>query len=282
MKPKFQADAATVYHGDARDYLREIPDCSVHVVVTSSDYWKQLDHYHAQGQIGMTPTPETFIDTLSTVFDQCKRVLVEGGCLFQIMADTQNNHSMIREPGQTRKTAKYGANERRGLVPGYREKEPLDIPYRLSAELRRRGWLKRQNMIWNKGASGDPTQSDGAVVAHEPILFMFKWSAGGRPYANCSGFPSTVLTHAPYRDPQGVHPCPFPPSLAREILTYASQPGETVLDPFGGAGTVAGVALDMGRRIVTGDLLDRYCDRIVSEITGECAVPGGIQKSLFA
>lgn len=277
----FRGEGATVYQGNALDYLKKIPTNSVNVVVTSSDYWRQLDHGPSQ-QIGMTPTPEQFIWNLCDVFDQCKRVLVEGGCLFQVMQDTQNNKSPIRKAGERRLSNNAKTSERRKLLLGYREKEPLDIPFRLSEELRRRGWIKRQTLIWDKGNGGDPTQSDSATVNHEWILYFFKYSRGGRPYANCNGFPSSLFRYAPWKDPLGVHPCPFPPGLASEIILACTEPGETVLDPFGGSGVVAGVSVRNGRKVITGDLVPEYCDRIVAEITGEIKSESGTQKSLLA
>ena len=261
-------------------YLEAVPDNSVNLVVTSSDYWRQLDHNYP-GQVGMAATPQQFINNLASIFDQCKRILVEGGCLFQIMQDTQNNHSPIRKAGETRRSNNAQTSERRKVLKSHREKEPLDIHFHLSEEMRARGWIKRQNMIWDKMSGGDPTQSDHATVNHEWILYFFKWSKGGRPYANCSGFKSSLLRYPPWRDPLGVHPCPFPPGLAKEIILAASNPGDTVVDPFGGSGVTAGVSVRNGRNVITGDLVPAYADRIIDELTGEVSNQNGVQKSLL-
>lgn len=263
MEPYFQSDQATVYWGSALEYLKKIPDNSVHLCLTSSDYWKQVDH-GISGQLGLAQDPWTFISNLADVFDQVHRVLVPGGCLFQVMADTQNNKSPIREAGSKRRDRQYGA--RRRLVEGYREKEPLDIPYELSLELRERGWLKRATYIWDKMSGGDPTQSDSAPTDHEWILYFFKYDSPGRPYSLCKGFKSSIFRYKPVRDPEGVHACPFPSGLAAEIIERASNPGETVLDPFGGMGTTAATAVWMDRKAITGDISQRYCDRIVQEL----------------
>jgi DNA modification methylase len=49
----------------------------------------------------------------------------------------------------------------------------------------------------------------------------------------------------PYR---GAHFATFPLELARRAVLAGSAPGDLVLDPFGGRGTVARVALEAGRR----------------------------------
>lgn len=56
------------------------------------------------------------------------------------------------------------------------------------------------------------------------------------------------------------HPAMFPEALAeRHILTW-SNPGDVVLDFFGGSGTTAKMARANGRRYVTCDISKVYCD----------------------
>lgn len=45
----------TILQGDVRERLRELPDESVHCVVTSPPYWGLRD-YGVDGQIGLEPT----------------------------------------------------------------------------------------------------------------------------------------------------------------------------------------------------------------------------------
>lgn len=56
------------------------------------------------------------------------------------------------------------------------------------------------------------------------------------------------------------HPAMFPEALAeRHILTW-SNPGDLVLDYFGGSGTTAKMARNNGRDYITGDISAEYCD----------------------
>mgnify|MGYP007083421564 CR=1 FL=1 len=56
------------------------------------------------------------------------------------------------------------------------------------------------------------------------------------------------------------HPAMFPEALAeRHILTW-SNPGDLVLDFFGGSGTTAKMARANGRDYITGDISEEYCD----------------------
>jgi site-specific DNA-methyltransferase (cytosine-N4-specific) len=263
MSPYWKSECATIWHGDANQWLKEIPDASCAACVTSSDYWQTLNHHEAAGQVGLHETPEAYLEVLVEIFSQIRRILKPGGCLFQVMADTKNNYSPIKPIGFT---PFFGESNRRRLVKGWAQKEPLNLPARLVDALRADGWYHRENMIWDKiRGGGSPVKGDGATSGHESILYFFK-SNQTRGYANCTGFSSTIFRYGPSIDPMKVHPCPFPPELARDLILAASKPGEVIVDPFGGSGTTAGVALALGRKVITGDLVQSYCDRIVVEV----------------
>lgn len=56
------------------------------------------------------------------------------------------------------------------------------------------------------------------------------------------------------------HPAPFPEKLAERVILTWSNTGDTVLDYFGGSGTVAKMARKNGRDFLTNDISLEYCD----------------------
>lgn len=56
----------------------------------------------------------------------------------------------------------------------------------------------------------------------------------------------------------GAHFATFPEELARRCILAGSRPGDAVLDPFGGSGTVASVAVGLGRPSTYIDLSPAY------------------------
>lgn len=77
-------------------------------------------------------------------------------------------------------------------------------------------------------------------------------------------------------------PTPKPERLLRQILTIASNPGDLVLDSFGGSGTTGAVAQKMGRRWIMVEL-GGHCDthivpRLKKVIDGDD--PGGITEAV--
>ncbi len=57
---------------------------------------------------------------------------------------------------------------------------------------------------------------------------------------------------------KGAHFATFPPDLIEPCILAGSKPGDIVLDPFGGSGTTAAVALKHGRRTVLCELNPEY------------------------
>lgn len=57
-----------------------------------------------------------------------------------------------------------------------------------------------------------------------------------------------------------IHPARFPADLARFFIGLTTEEGETVLDPFGGSGTTAMVAEEMGRRWISFEAMREYAE----------------------
>lgn len=73
----------------------------------------------------------------------------------------------------------------------------------------------------------------------------------------CGSNKRDVWTVAPANYPEA-HFATFPPDLIRPCILAGSKPGDTVLDPFGGSGTVGQVALEYGRKSILIELNPEY------------------------
>jgi len=58
--------------GDSRQ-MKEVPDESVHLIITSPPYW-QLKDYGDERQIGFHDSYEEYINNLDLVWNECHRV----------------------------------------------------------------------------------------------------------------------------------------------------------------------------------------------------------------
>lgn len=258
-----------LHQGDCLQVLKTFQANTIDCVVTSPPYFGQID-YECSGQIGLEESLNAYLDALTATFQEVLRVLKEGAVCWIVIGDSSNNYSPIRTKA-SRRSPHW--TQRRKLQDGFREKEPLDVPHCLKERLRETGWRHRQTLIWDKGQSSNPPNSDAAPTCHESILMMVKWSKPGRMYANAQPLKSSVLRYQTVSDP--VHPCPYPPSLCRELLVHSQPLTGSVLDPFAGSGVTLKVAAELSRRAIGIELNPDYCalirDRLSSQTLAQCS-----------
>ncbi|MDE0270954.1 MAG: DNA methyltransferase [Gammaproteobacteria bacterium] len=95
--------------GDALVTLRTLPQESINCVVTSPPYFWLRD-YRVQGQIGLEETVEDYVEKLSNVLDETRRVLRRDGLLFLNISDTYYSGK-----GESQGVDKKSAKRRFGL-----------------------------------------------------------------------------------------------------------------------------------------------------------------------
>lgn len=62
------------------------------------------------------------------------------------------------------------------------------------------------------------------------------------------------------------YPTEKPVGLLRKLVEQSSEPGELVVDPFGGSGSTAEAALSCGRDVVTGDLSPKSIEAMTARL----------------
>jgi site-specific DNA-methyltransferase (adenine-specific) len=77
----------TIIQGDALEELKKLESESVNCIMTSPPYWALRD-YGTEGQLGLEPTFEEYINKLCDIFDEAKRVLRKEGTCWVNLGDT--------------------------------------------------------------------------------------------------------------------------------------------------------------------------------------------------
>ncbi|MCI0560869.1 MAG: site-specific DNA-methyltransferase [Nitrososphaera sp.] len=80
-----------------------------------------------------------------------------------------------------------------------------------------------------------------------------------------------------HRRDRDYHPCQLPESLMGRIIRLATNPGDVVLDAFGGTGTTPLTALQLGRRYVAIDLDSNYVN-IMRDKISQIETSGQVQR----
>lgn len=131
--------------GNSLTNLSNLPSGSVDCVVTSPPYFGQRD-YNVDGQIGNEKTPEEYIDNLTKIFSECKRVLKDNGTLWLNLGDKYSNGNL------------------------------LGMPWRVALALQADGWILRNDIIWQKPNAMPHSAKNRLTPDHEYIFFFTKKS----------------------------------------------------------------------------------------------------------
>jgi site-specific DNA-methyltransferase (cytosine-N4-specific) len=252
-------ERSLIVEGDALTALRRLPGRSVQCLVTSPPYWGLRD-YNIKDQIGHEPTLTQFINRLFTVFAEAKRVLKDDGIFWLNIGDgyTSGNRGW-RAPDK--KNPARAMDVRPDTPEGLKPKDLLGIPWRLAFALQDDGWYLRADIVWHKPNAQPESVKDRPTRAHE-YLFMFAKSEryyydreavlefNGR---NCRSVWNIYTQRCP-----GAHFATFPLKLVEPCLRASTRPGDFVLDPFFGSGTVGVVAQQLDRSYVGIELHPDY------------------------
>ena len=245
--------------GDVLAELAHIPSATVHLAVTSPPYNVGLQYDAHRDSLPY----EEYLDWTRRVWQETYRTLVPGGRFALNIAPTSIksfrpiHHDFIRQL--------------------------LDLGMIYRAEIM---WYKqtmRKRTAWGSWLS---PRNPHVVPSWEYVLVFSKerWDLPGDPHladvtreeflAASDGF----WDIRPETTRRG-HPAPFPEKLIYRLIKFYTYRGNTVLDMFGGTGTVATVAATTGRRFLHIDHSRAYCE--VARRRVEKALSGGVQTRLI-
>lgn len=227
-----------VIHAVSSERMGELPDNSVHLMVTSPPYnvGKEYDE---------DLSLDEYLSFLKKVWAETHRVLVPGGraCI--------NIANLGRKP----------------YIPlhAFIMNGMLEL-----------GFLMRGEIIWDKGASASASTAWGSWQSaanptlrdvHEYILVFSKGSFGRDRIQSRNDtitkdefleFTKSVWSFGTESAKKVGHPAPFPVELPYRLIQLYTFEGETVLDPFMGSGQTALAARKAGRHYVGYEVNPEY------------------------
>ncbi|EMM6516309.1 site-specific DNA-methyltransferase [Enterobacter ludwigii] len=269
-----ELDSSTLFEGDALTILRRLPGGSVRCVVTSPPYWGLRD-YGIDEQIGLESSMPQFINRLVAIFAEVKRVLTDDGTLWLNIGDgyTSGNRG-YRAPDK--KNPARAMAVRPDTPEGLKPKDLIGIPWRLAFALQNDGWYLRSDIVWNKPNAMPESVKDRPTRSHE-FLFMltksekyfYDWQAVRETADNGKLRNRRTVWNVNTRPFSGAHFATFPPDLIRPCILASTEPGDFVLDPFFGSGTVGVVCQDEARQYVGIELNPEYVDIAVDRLQGD-------------
>ena len=239
-------------NGDCLKELKKLKDESVHLVVTSPPYHNLRVYSNDPCDLSNCETYEEYYYLLGLVIAECKRVLVPGGKF--VIQYEDYNYTLGRD-------CKNGQESLTGSINDIF----LDNGFSL--------WTKA---FWRKYSAQRAMLAQGNLYyrnmkARDTILaanvgFVYVYKKEG----DCEVIKASDITLAEWAEiADGVwnipnsgigHTTPFAEELVKRCIKLWSCPGDTVLDPFAGAGTVNKVAIENHRNAIGIELNKEFYD----------------------
>jgi adenine-specific DNA-methyltransferase len=256
--PKDRLQLDKVVLGDCLDLLRSLPDGCVDSIISSPPY-NLGKEYEDRRELA------AYLEEQKLVLSECARVMSDKGSIFWQVGAYSNRGALI--PLDVRF---FPLLEDLDLIPRNRiiwiRQHGLHGRHKFSARHETILWFtKTSDYIFNldairvpqkyqnkKGWKGD---SKGKLTCHP----------GGKNPGDIWLFRNVKHNH----EEQTVHPCQFPEDLVARIILATTDPGDVVMDPYMGAGTVAVVARDQGRRFLGAELDPKYHVVCQQRLSGE-------------
>lgn len=252
--------------GDARE-LSFITNESIHLVVTSPPYWILKRYREHPAQLGHIEDYEEFIEELSKVWEHCYRILVPGGRLVCVVGDVCLSR---REFG------------RHVVVPLHAD---------IAVTCRKIGFDNLNPIIWYKIAKATYEVNNGtkffgkpyepnAIIKNDIEFILMQRKPGGyrkptieqRQVSKISKKDYSAWFRQIWNIPGAStkkHPAPFPLELAYRLIRMFSFCGDTVVDPFCGAGTTMLAAMKANRNSIGVEIVPEYCQLALKRIERE-------------
>lgn len=249
MKPYCEIDGITIYNGDFLEGAAEIADKSVQMVFADPPF-----------NIGKS-YGGTARDSRKDYFPWCRRWI---GLCFEKLLETGSAYIMtiprhlpemyaiLRDTGGVFVNEIHWRNvsashDRRSYWGSF---QPILFYGKTDAYVFHNRIQTRKNLQrWIEHKSGPR----GQILDYwDDIPFVY---AGSVAHKEAIMKPGTR---------QKLHPCQMPIALAERPIIFSTNPGDTILDPFGGVGATAVAAKKTGRKCIIFEIHEPYCEIIAN------------------
>ena len=264
--------ANQIIYGDALRSLKKFPDNYFQCCITSPPYWGLRD-YGIPYQIGAELEVNEYIENLTGIFREVRRTLSDDGTLWLNIGDSYTSGNRTWRDKDKKNPAR-GMRYRPPTPEGLKPKDLIGIPWRLAFALQSDGWYLRSDIIWHKPNCQPESVKDRPTRAHEYLFLLSKsekyyydYESIKEPSKSKKGLRNRRTIWSINTEPnQYDHFAMFPETLIEPCIKAGSKPGDIILDPFFGSGTIGVVAIKLNRKYVgielSSDYVDIACKRI--------------------
>lgn len=128
-----------------------------------------------RGELGLEPTPELYVEHISLVFAEVRRVLREDGTLWLNLGDSYNStNGFSRATNGWARGGRSGGSADKREVTGLKPKDLVGIPWRVAFRLQADGWWLRSDCVWAKPNPMPESVTDRPTRSHEYVFLLTK------------------------------------------------------------------------------------------------------------
>lgn len=274
------------YNGDCVEIMRDLPADSVHCSVYSPPFASLYTYSDDDRDMGNCANDAEFFEQYNYMIAELYRVMMPGRL---VAVHCMNLTTLKSREGWIGMRDFRGdiirAHEKAGFIFHSEVviwKDPVVAMQRTKAlgllwkQLRKDSAVSRQGIpdyLVVFGKPGDNPQP----IEHTPESFpVDKWQHYASPVWMDIDQTDTLQKESARENEDERHICPLQLGVIRRVLELWSNPGDTVLSPFGGIGSEGYVALEMGRRYIGCELKGSYYRQMVANLQS-----AGAQVGLF-
>ncbi len=257
----------SVIHAKSEEYLKEFPSDSIDLVITSPPYDDLRDY---EGNLSWN------FDIFKEISSELYRIVKKGGVVVWVVGDkTIKGNKSLTSFRQALHFQELGFNmydiiiyEKCGSGPPHSNRYFNAFEYMFILS---KGKPKTIHLLKDKPNKWAGYTTYGKVTRREKdgsltdkgkkIIGEFGIRTNIWKYSNGKGF--STKDKIAYK-----HPAIFPEKLVQDHINSWSNPGEIVLDPFGGSGTTGKIAKQLNRNWILIESVKEYCDIARKRIEG--------------
>ena len=171
--PYWSDPTATMYLGNTRDVLADLPAGSVDCIVTRPPRWTPYVDPSAEGEtapnLGYEATPALYVAALRRVCAEAHRVLTDDGTFWLILGDRDTTADEWAAPAAGRHTRRVVDSTMTGLPAS----SFIGLPWQVAFALHDDGWKIRNSIVWDHGHPDEST-TGRLPLTYELIFLLTK------------------------------------------------------------------------------------------------------------
>lgn len=250
----YKDDYVSIYNGDCLEFLRQQPDESVDLVITSPPYCMNRAYENPEDDVN------TFKEKHEIIFEELYRVVKPGGSICWQVGYHVSKSCVIPLDfiiyeifSRLSKTKKYPLILRNRIIWTFGH--GLNSTNRFSGRHEVILWFTKGNgKVFNLDVVRVPQKYPGKKYYKGPHKGEYSGNPLGKNPSDVWDIPNVKANHVE----KTAHPCQFPVAIPRRLIKALSNPGDVVLDMFLGSGSTAVASILEKRYFIGAEIQSSY------------------------